>query len=92
MSSESGKSDDRLHKAMEIILSKRAETDPANQPLIAQYMEAISDPHGVKAQELLAKLAELPDGKFIVEDITNLRMQFGFDPFGRRHDPEEPKG
>lgn len=59
-------------------------TNPADEPLIGKYMEAIIDPDGPKAQKLLAELAQQPDGKIVLEDLNQLRRTDGFDLFGPR--------
>jgi len=60
MSSEAGKSDEKVQKMVEIILAKRG-PDPADQPLLGKHARAIIDPHSSKMKELLDRLAEEAD-------------------------------
>jgi hypothetical protein len=77
--SNAGKSENLIR----LMLDARGRFDPRTQPLLAEYAEAIIDAHGAKAQELLEKLADLPDGQVLFDDLNKLRMQFGFDPLRR---------
>jgi len=81
MSSDAGKSDDQVRKLVEIILRRWAEPDQRDQPLLGQYTEAIIDPHGALAEELLAKLATMPNGKVLFDDLNEARMLLGLNPF-----------